>query len=152
MAFTFDEITNAKLGVPGQLLYVPTTVTITQEDGRTGWGSANFYFNEADQSLNAGMANAFDLNMVFSDRTRFTGNADAQGIIITAGQETGVCNVFFTLKTWGNAQYQVKVALSPYYSKIGKHYLGYGPTIGHGSGQALHCLSFNSIISSATII
>lgn len=152
MALTFDEILSFRTNSASQHLYIPTTFTITQEDGRTGWGNVELFFNQADQSLNAGFVGAPDLSMVFSDRNLFTGNADAQGIHITAGQETGMCNVSFTLKTWGNVQYQVKVALSPYYPKIGKHYLGYGPTIGHGSGQALHCISFNSIRSAAPIL
>ncbi len=146
MALTFDEILSFPYDINAEYLSIPTTVTITQEDGRTGWGSAEFYLNKTERSLNAGIFNAPDLYMAFSDRNKFAGEADPQGVLITEGDEAGFYNVSFTLKRWGNTQFQIYVSLSPYFTEVGKLYLGYGPTIGFGSGYGLYTISFNNVI------
>jgi hypothetical protein len=150
MAYTFDEtFTNSTPFNPQTNEYyeVHATVVITQEDGRTAHGADWLQINHSTRVLQRGINNAdqaHDYYLRFSDRNRFTGKTDQVGIQVTA-VNSSTLKIVFTLKSWGNAQYSVDVGLPSNYPTFGKIYQGWGQTIGHGGGKALHCISFNDI-------
>jgi hypothetical protein len=154
MAYTFDEIfANQPPTDPNEYDEVLTTVVITQEDGRTAYGSHWFTIDYPSQVLRIGINNAdpaFDFYMVFSDRNRFTGQADRLGVQISR-LSASMIRVAYILKSWGNVQNSVDAELPANYSIVGKLYQGWGDTIGHGTGRALNCISFNSLRRSRII-
>jgi hypothetical protein len=156
MAYTFEELlANPLPHDPNtEYLTVLTTVIITQEDGRTGFVREALVFNPAGKRLEKGTYNADsadDCFIYFSDRGRFGQKPDRIGIEITQGANAA-CSVLFTLKSWGNVQDRLSVALPQDYATTGKIYMGRGPTIGHGSGQALVCISFTTMEKHAIVM
>lgn len=149
MAYTFEELLANPLPYDPDTEYltVVTTVVVTQEDGRTGFVQDALVFEPTGKRLEKGTYNsdsADDCFIYFSDRGRFGGRPDSMGIEITQGTN-GACNVLFTLKSWGSAQDRLSVALPQDYATTGKIYMGRGPTIGQGTGQALVCISFTTM-------
>ena len=148
MAYTFDEIfANPAPTDPNEYDEISTTFVVTQEDGRTAYGADWFGLDYAARVLRRGINNsdpALDFYIVFSDRNRFYGPADGMGIQISS-ISTSTIRVALTLKSWGNAQYSVDTDLPANSAAVGKVYQGWGETIGHGSGRALHCISFNAL-------
>jgi hypothetical protein len=133
---------------------VLTTIVITQEDGRTAYGSHWFTVDYTSQILRIGINNAdpaHDFYFVFSDRNRFTGRADRLGVQISR-LSPSMIRAAFTLKSWGNAQNSVDPELPANYSVVGKVYQGWGETIGHGTGRALNCISFSSLRRSRIVL
>lgn len=149
MAYTFEELLANSLPYDPNTEYltVVTTVVITQEDGRTGFVQDALVFEPTGKRLEKGTYNADsadDCFIYFSDRGRFGEKPDSMGIEITQGTN-GDCNVLFTLKSWGSVQDRLSVALPQDYATTGKIYVGRGPTIGQGGGQALVCISFTTM-------
>jgi hypothetical protein len=155
MAYTFDEIfANPPPTDPNEYDEVLTTVVISQEDGRTAYGSHWFAVDYASQILRIGINNAdpaFDFYVVFSDRNRFTGQADRMGVEISR-LSPSMIRAAYTLKSWGNAQNSVDAELPANYSVVGKVYQGWGETIGQGTGRALNCISFNGLRRSRIVL
>jgi hypothetical protein len=154
MAYMFDEIfTNQSPAATDEYDEVLTTVVMTQEDGRTAYGSSWLTVDYAAKVLRRGINNADPASsffLSFSDRNRFTGT-DNLGIEISRlGPST--IRVMYTLKSWGNVQQSVDVELPPNSNVVGKVYQGSGETIGHGSGRALNCISFNGLQRSRVVI
>lgn len=155
MAHTFDEVfANQPPVTPDEYDEVLTTVVITQEDGTTAYGSGWFVVDYASQVLRRGINNAdhaFDFYLSFSDRNRFTGQADQLGVTISRlGPST--IRATYILKSWGNVQHSVDVELPADSSVVGKVYQGWGETIGHGTGRALNCISFNGLQRSRVVL
>ena len=88
MAYTFDEVfANQPPTDPEEFDEVLTTNIITQEDGRTGYGSDWFTVDYQAQKFLRGINNAdqaFDFYLVFSDRNRFTGQSDQLGVTVSS--------------------------------------------------------------------
>ena len=154
MAYTFEEIfANQPPVAPDEYGEVLTTVVITQEDGRTAYGSNWFVIDYATQELRRGINNAdhaLDFYLSFSDRNRFTGLADQLGVTISRLCPSTI-RATYILKSWGNVQHSVDVELPANSSIVGKVYQGWGETIAHGSGRALNCVSFNGLQRSRVV-
>jgi hypothetical protein len=155
MAYTFDEIfANPPPTDPNEYDEILTTLVITQEDGRTAYGADWFIIDYSARVLQRGINNAdpaFNFYVAFSDRNRFHGSADAWGIQISSISASTI-RAAMTLKSWGNAQYSVDADLPTNYASLGKLYQGWGETIGHGSGRALHCISFSTLRRSRVVL
>lgn len=148
MAITFDDAMSHQPPAYGNYLSVPFTLVITQDDGRTGYASGSFGVDQTTRTLTAGINNAdieFDVYIVFSDRERFTGDADRMGVEIFQSPGVSGLTLRSTLKSWGDTEQTVQVELWQNYASDGKLYRGRGETIGHGRGKALHVLSLNDI-------
>ena len=147
MAYTFDEVfANLPALADDEYPFVASSLVITQEDGRTGFAEGEFGVDPATETIAVGVSNAdsaFDLFISFSDRNRFQGNADHIGLEIRRGGAGDEIEVRHLLKTWG-AEYEQALTLVGNSGVVGKLYTGFGPTIGWGTGRALHCLSFHS--------
>jgi len=149
MAFTYEELL---AWLPGKSYpSIAVTLVITQEDGRTAHGSGglNSLIMTADQIPG-------DLNVRFSDRRHeffatptsgyyvqpfYARDEDPVGIVfrkLAAGQ----FRLTQTLKRWGNAHVVVDLTKAP----ASKLYVGYGPTIAAGPGQAHYAFSINSAV------
>ncbi len=148
MAYTFDEVfANQPPTDPEEFDEVLTTIIITQEDGRTGYGSDWFTVDYQSQKFLRGINNAdqaFDFYLVFSDRNRFTGQSDQLGVTVSS-LGPSMIRVTYILKSWGGVQQAVDANLPANPNAVGKLYQGWGETIGHGNGRALNCISFNGL-------
>jgi hypothetical protein len=148
MAYTFDEIfANAAPTDPDEYDEVLTTLVITQEDGRTAYGSSYLVIDYTSRVLQAGINvadPAFYFYLSFSDRNRFHGQSDALSVRVSA-PKAPVIRVELTLRSWGNTQLSFDAELPTNHQFFGKLYRGWGDTIGQGSGRALHCISFNGL-------
>jgi hypothetical protein len=139
MALTLTEIF-AQINDPTRVYSVRGTLVVTQEDGRTGYLQSRMGIVSNPPIVENGQMQIF-----FSDRNRFGGNADSVGLAIYP-IDPSTCRVTAFLNTW-NSRYECTLSLPQNYAQVGKIYQGYGETIGGGSGRALHCLSFEDVAS-----
>jgi hypothetical protein len=143
MAFTLPEVFSNSLPATERDFPVAyTTVVITQEDGRTAFGENWFFIDHQNRQLRYGINNAdpaFDLFVFFSDRQKFSGNADQLGVEITEVGDSG-CQARFVLKSWGNPEYRVD-----YVNPVGRLYVGNGIPIGNATFLAMYSLAFSRL-------
>jgi hypothetical protein len=147
MAFTFGELYVGLLpNTPNASYVVGTVLTITQEDSRTGYASG-----VADLFRSQGASRKVVLDtadMSFSDRAGtsnrpFGGDSDRISMTITSPAQDTI-RAAITLVTW-SVEYVVDLRIASDHDRTGKLYIGRSPqTIGQGTGQALHCISFVS--------
>jgi hypothetical protein len=131
--------------------YVVTTLVVTQEDGHTSWGQAEFYVDPVSRVISRGVPRG-PTDFVeewqyfvarFSDN-EWTQRGQRQGIHIAA-TGPGACHLLTILTEWGDHQIDVDLQLVPNPADTGKIYQGWGETIASGSGRALYCLTFNRV-------
>lgn len=148
MAYTLEEILANQPPIdPNEFDEAFTTIVVTQEDGRTAYGSAWFAIDYHSQILVRGINNvdhASDFYLSFSDRNQFTGQADRLGVTISRISPSTI-RATYILKSCGNVQYAVDVHLPVNVDVVGKLYQGWGDLIGHGTGRTFNCLSFNGL-------
>lgn len=139
MAYTLSEL--VALGAPpaGSEHTVDLTLMITQEDGRSGWGAMKLVVDPAARLARPG---ALPMELAFSDRDRFRAGADKVNVVVTE-RAAGLVSVDIHLLTW-NARFGFAAQLVEDPALVGKLYYGWGDTIGHGSGRALHVFSFTN--------
>jgi hypothetical protein len=144
MAYTFDELAIFFAGGPSPRAHI--TQAITQEDGRTSYG--NGYFETYDLATQTFSG---QITQIFNDRIdpHGPGASDDQPFAVGSHDIVGVkirrmgsknYKAEFTLKSWGNALQTVNLTKA----NQAKMLIGWGATIGHGTGQALYAVSFNS--------
>jgi hypothetical protein len=156
MAVTFEEVETFARGTPNanDVLNVPTSLVITQEDGRTCYCAATgqlFDRQTAELSsvlLIAGQPGEFP--QYFNDRVagsnsqgilRRFNNDDTDGLRFQV-QRTSVGQYVLKIQVprW-NLSHQVSMQRSP----VAKLYTGYGLQIGVGNDKALYALSFQKV-------
>jgi hypothetical protein len=129
-------------------LIATATVSIVQEDGRCAYGSGTVYVDPLDrvvdaQSNDRAVDSIRGFKLCFSDRQRFIGQNDEIGLHMVDAGGTAF-DLTIVLWEWGGHKYDVRLELSQ--SPPGtKLYTGWGETIGRGSGQALHTISFSDL-------
>ena len=139
MAYTLQELLVIGPPPPGSEDTVDVTLMITQEDGRSGWGATTLVL---DSVARQARPRRLPMDLSFSDRDRFRGNADKVNLVVT-DREAGLVTVEVQLLTW-RATFSFPAQLVEDPGLVGKLYYGWGDTIGRGSGRALHVFSFTN--------
>lgn len=150
MAYTFEEL--AKWW-PGKSFPVGhAKLVITQEDGRTAFGEGLINgFNAATNEFSG------QFSQQFNDRTRllrYGPPAVAAGTYVQGfDMNAGVDLANFVIAKMGSNDFELRLTLLRWGSALvttrltavsqAKLYLGWGDTIGHGSGRALYVVSIN---------
>lgn len=143
MAFTFAEV-HAELTDPKpRFNFATCVVVVTQEDGRTAYGSPQVVFMQ-DAGLGVGLSGG--LSLVFSDRQdedqRFASDKADRVTVRMFESTSGRVQAAIRLDSWGGQIFSVELD----YPRSGVKILqGYGPPMGNASGQALYCISFPSL-------
>jgi hypothetical protein len=151
MADTFQDIMHNP-NINGDWIWIRFTLTMTQEDGRTGFCTGEFIKDADTERLVSGMGGptnnpASQTTIYFSDRNRFAGNGDSIGLEFFRTPGLSGLTLRSTLHSWGDAQDSRQLHLNSQPGTRGLVYHGYGDTIGHGKGQALTCLSLNDVFT-----
>ena len=139
-AKSYEELANhfVQYGATAKAYF---TLVITQEDGRTAYGTHGLIhsYNQSNQTFSG------DITPLFSDRTSGTNQQpfslarvdDSSSVTI---QRTGT-NSYKAIITSKNYGYQTVVNQSR--TSYSKMLIGWSDTIGWGSGKALYAISFN---------
>jgi len=150
-SYTFQELfTLAPAYDPStHHLAADATLTITQQDGRCGYGFGQVYVNPLTRTVSVSPTHQPPsiyrvYRLSFHEGHDVYPSRDEIGLILTDG-ERGGCDLTVILWQWGGGRYGVHLALPRSPAAHGNLYTGWGDTIGHGQGRALHTLSFTHL-------